>query len=728
MVYKTTYGFSDTHDNQKDFPEKFANVDTGPYIGQVKFNVDPLRMGRLGVNIPALTKTNTPDIQDIIWCNYLSPFSGAKPFGSVSKSDPYKQNENQTSYGLWAVPPDIDTSVMVQFVKGERKIESAYWVGCVPEPVTNHMIPGMASNVNNSLDVGTIGEFESGSPEQIYGTKNVPVTERNRVLEDVTRTGTGLNKGSYKYPVNRDLADQLKKQGLIKDPIRGTTSSSATRESPSAVFGMSTPGRVKGDSRTHEIAPIGSVQVDRHHGHSFVMDDGDALGNNQLTRLKTSSGHQILMHDTEGTIYISHASGNAYIEMDKEGKVDIYSGVGGLNFRTEGDMNIHCDGNFNVHAKNTMRLVSEGELISSAKFLMNLGHNGIFNSSQEGRISSYGGSGISSYAKGSQLIGASGSVHAAGSTVQLNSIGSSPEWGPTWLTQEAATVKPRPEYDVDLTVKGSSGEIGILKPGTRKTLTTVHSFVHHEPRFRLSAFTADSGYWNDPEYMAKARTPGTKEFMEHRNRMSEIESIRLGQYQADALAYIQSKMGNSTDTDKAAELLKVFQNDYNKKFELSGNTIVKGIELIDPKKGQLIKEVVDVLRDEDIQLFANQIFKNSSGDVFTLKGSKVSKNLSQVPDAISGVSNDITSLANDISATTKNVYDTVDGVVDFESAGSIFDGVSTLTSTYSQVKAGRITNVTQAKNLVVGAGKAIEGMVPAVTKYAKQIGKYFGFG
>ena len=60
------------------------------------------------------------------------------------------------------------------------------------------------------------------------------------------------------------------------------------------------------------------------------------------------------------------------------------------------------------------------------------------------------------------------------------------------------------------------------------------------------------------------------------------------------------------------ELLKVFQNDYNKKFELSGNTIVKGIEFIDPKKGQLIKEVVDVLRDEDIQLFANQIFKNSS--------------------------------------------------------------------------------------------------------------------
>ena len=35
------------------------------------------------------------------------------------------------------------------------------------------------------------------------------------------------------------------KQGLVQDNVRGTTSSSARRESPSAVFGISTPGRVR---------------------------------------------------------------------------------------------------------------------------------------------------------------------------------------------------------------------------------------------------------------------------------------------------------------------------------------------------------------------------------------------------------------------------------------------------------------------------------------------------
>ena len=46
MAYKTSFGFTDTQDNQKDFNEKFKSIDTGPYIGQVKYNVDPLRMYR----------------------------------------------------------------------------------------------------------------------------------------------------------------------------------------------------------------------------------------------------------------------------------------------------------------------------------------------------------------------------------------------------------------------------------------------------------------------------------------------------------------------------------------------------------------------------------------------------------------------------------------------------------------------------------------------------------
>ncbi len=59
-MVKSSAGFTDTQDNQKSFNEQFGDNDPGPYIGTVKVTNDPLKMGRLGVNIPALSLTNNP--------------------------------------------------------------------------------------------------------------------------------------------------------------------------------------------------------------------------------------------------------------------------------------------------------------------------------------------------------------------------------------------------------------------------------------------------------------------------------------------------------------------------------------------------------------------------------------------------------------------------------------------------------------------------------------------
>ena len=119
-------GFSDTHDNQKNFGEANHAKDTGPYVATVKTVTDPLRMGRLGVNIPALTRTTSPSSSQIIWCQYLSPFYGAKSIEAVDKKDPYSYQSTQHSYGMWAVPPDIDTEVLVIFAKGDRTANTAF--------------------------------------------------------------------------------------------------------------------------------------------------------------------------------------------------------------------------------------------------------------------------------------------------------------------------------------------------------------------------------------------------------------------------------------------------------------------------------------------------------------------------------------------------------------------------------------------------------------------------
>ena len=92
--------------------DSWANKSPGPYIATVKNNRDPLFMGRLQVNIPALSKTTDPVASNLITCEYLSPFYGNK---DVAHNIPgsTKYSSSQHSYGFWAVPPDIGTKVLV---------------------------------------------------------------------------------------------------------------------------------------------------------------------------------------------------------------------------------------------------------------------------------------------------------------------------------------------------------------------------------------------------------------------------------------------------------------------------------------------------------------------------------------------------------------------------------------------------------------------------------------
>ena len=189
--YKLSGGFSDTQDNEKDFSNKYSVADSGPYVGVIKDTEDPLRMGRLGVVIPALAHTDASDSKEseLIWCQYLSPFYGAKPFKAVSKTDPYSSAVNQTSYGMWAIPPDIDTNVLVIFAKGDKNASSAFWIGCIQEPLTNHMVPGNASSTHTALGVDQVGDVGLEGKNEIYGTNMVPALEKNKKVYDFGDTG-----------------------------------------------------------------------------------------------------------------------------------------------------------------------------------------------------------------------------------------------------------------------------------------------------------------------------------------------------------------------------------------------------------------------------------------------------------------------------------------------------------------------------------------------------------
>lgn len=209
------------------------------------------------------------------------------------------------------------------------------------------MIPGLAA----TQDV-----FMTPEEELKYGTKNLPAAEfHKRSKKDL------LDPKSQKKPVH-PFADRLLAQGLLLDTVRGVTSSSARREVPSTVFGISTPGPL--DKTSKNKHPLGYADnrgdptvVTRLGGSQFVMDDGDINGLNELVRIRTRTGHQILLHNSSDLIYIANSKGTAWIELTSNGKIDIYAkdsvsihSEADFNFRADRDLNFEAGRNINMNA------------------------------------------------------------------------------------------------------------------------------------------------------------------------------------------------------------------------------------------------------------------------------------------------------------------------------------------------------------------------------------------
>jgi len=386
--------------------EKTAGMkfDTATYVGIVKNNIDPTRSGRLQVWIPDLGGDEN-NVQNWRTVNYASPYFGTTYQPEASKNNKFDQVQH--TYGMWAVPPDIDNEVLCTFVGGDPG--RGYWFACVNNNLSHNMLPAIGTNSNldpNSVDPKN--ELIKNSLAQ--ATKpTLPAAEFNQ--NDEKNMGDTFRQN--KCAIHEFQANILINQGLDKDPVRGAITSSSQRETPSHVFGISTPGRpIKdpADDPDYEkklaLNKIDEAEYGirgRKGGHTFVMDDGDdATGKDQLLRLRTAGGHQLLMNDSERIVYVANSDGSVWMEFSGTGQVNVYAG-GGVNIRTDGDFNFHADGNMNLHAGGTFNV--------KALRGLNLDTNAMVLKGSE-RITMYGGKvGIGS----SGMLELSGS---AGTTLQ----------------------------------------------------------------------------------------------------------------------------------------------------------------------------------------------------------------------------------------------------------------------------------------------------------------------
>jgi hypothetical protein len=205
------------------------------------------------------------------------------------------------------------------------------------------------------------------------------------------------------------------------------------------VFGISTPGRINEAEKKFRLGPTDAkkeASATRGTGHTFVMDDGDAAGDNQLIRLRTGSGHQLLMHDTKGVVYLANGSGNVWMEFSDDGGIDIYAG-GGINIRSKGDMNFHSEKDINMYANNNFKIKANqnfeggggersGQVIIDGSDIRTYASRTIHNYAETGWYAVKAGASIYSQAGGQQIHQANGRVDLVGSQVHFNSIGADP--------------------------------------------------------------------------------------------------------------------------------------------------------------------------------------------------------------------------------------------------------------------------------------------------------------
>jgi uncharacterized protein (DUF2345 family) len=326
----------------------------GPYLARVISHLDRTYSGYLQVELLQESGNTEARQAQLHAVRYLSPFSGQTSADFIAESNDY--NNTQKAYGFWMVPPDPGAVVIVIFIDGDPK--KGFWIGCVHDINMNFSVPGHAATTFH-----------------VDGKKaRVPVAEYNKLASAPIPDTTKIKKPASK------LQDKLLNQGTLEDDTRGITTSSARREIPSMVFGISTPGPTDKTGKQGAVGKkeykIPNAFVSRLGGSEFVMDDGDDKWerektpsegppvyksvedgqtglrdrpHNELMRFRTRTGHQILMHNSEDLMYIGNSRGTAWIELTSDGKMDVYC-EDSISFRTKQDFNFYADRDINMHA------------------------------------------------------------------------------------------------------------------------------------------------------------------------------------------------------------------------------------------------------------------------------------------------------------------------------------------------------------------------------------------
>lgn len=305
----------------------------GITVGVVVDTDDPLQNGRLRVFCANLND-DPKKLHHLPWAAYVSPYGGVVSNAEFSRGagkGPEK-SEGATAYGFWGIP-EQGSLVLVTCIDGDER--RRVWMGCVqPHREMHSLFHGRYDWQDGGSVDGPLTSTKSPIEPQ-YTNADSAFQGKKDSAEWKTR------QAEYQATANTDheedvmIDQQYTEISESEDddwvkPIVGahgydwSGNKAVGSFLASRVFGFSTPGF-----------------------HAFTMDDRPS---NSRIRLRSSTGHQIILDDTNERIYVATNEGKSWIEMDSNGNIDGYS-ERRISMRAKEDINFSTDGTFRVKAE-----------------------------------------------------------------------------------------------------------------------------------------------------------------------------------------------------------------------------------------------------------------------------------------------------------------------------------------------------------------------------------------
>lgn len=330
-------------DSEYEFDSKIERTEYANMLvtGIVVDTDDPLQNGRLRIFCPLLND-DPAKLHHLPWAVYISPLSGVISNADYSRgTGKYpEKTKGAVAYGWWGIP-EQGAKVLVGCIEGDER--RRFWIGCIPEHQETHTL--FHGRYDWSGDGGEPdGPLSStGDPiEPLYTNAGKAFNEDRKSREWKTRQAeyqaTAVDIDEHDAP-NDSKTTYLDEQfAQISEaetdewvkPIVGahgydwSGNKAVGSHKASRVFGFSTPG-----------------------GHAFSFDD---RAFNSRIRIRSATGHQIILDDTNERIYLSSNEGASWIELDSNGNIDVFS-ERRISVHAEKDINFTTDESFRVKAK-----------------------------------------------------------------------------------------------------------------------------------------------------------------------------------------------------------------------------------------------------------------------------------------------------------------------------------------------------------------------------------------